>query len=156
MPNYAVTCKGICSFNLVYNVLIQLLPLKGLVLVVYFLNGFWHENEAFPKGSSSNEIIPLLVVFHFPYSKYKDVKICRYQNQNCSLCRTHVVRVVLASHPCRSGDTCVALVLHSCCQCLTRVAPVSLVSPSCCICVARFGPLSLVSSTCVVKIMMIN
>ena len=27
------------------------------------------------KGSSSNEIVPVLVVFHLPYSKYKGVKI---------------------------------------------------------------------------------
>ena len=39
------------------------------------LNAFWHGNEAFPKDSSSNEIVALLVVFHLACSKYKGVKI---------------------------------------------------------------------------------
>ena len=115
-----------CSKNLVYNFLIYILPLKSSVFVGHFSNAFWHGNEAFPKGSSQNEIVPLLVVFHLPYSKYKGVKICfyscRYQNQNFSL----------VSHSCRS----LALVSHSCCSCLTRVALVSLVSHSCCSCLA--------------------
>ena len=122
MRNYAGTCKGICSYNLVYNVLIQLLSLKSLVFVVHFLNAFWHGNETFPKGSSQYEIVPLLVVFHLPYSKYKGVKICfyscRYQNQNFSL----------VSHSCRQCSTRVALVLYSCCLCYTRLALVSFVS----------------------------
>ena len=83
------TCKGICSYYLVYNFLIQFLSLKSLVFVVHFLNAFWHRNKAFPKGSSQNEIVPLLVVFHLPHRKYKGVKICfyscRYQNQFFSL-----------------------------------------------------------------------
>ena len=126
MRNYAGTCKGICSYNLIYNVLIQLLPLKSLVFVVHFLNAFWHGNETFPKGNSQNEIVPLLVVFHLPYSKYNGVKICfypcGYQNQNFSL----------VSHSCRSGSTRVARVsleLYSCRQCRTRVARVR---HSCC------------------------
>ena len=68
------------------------------------------------------EIVPLLVVFDLPYSKYKVVKICsyscRYQNQTFSLvshsrrsCSTHVVLVSFLQHSCR-----------------TRVARVSLVS----------------------------
>ena len=124
MRNYAGTCKGICSYNLVYNVLIQLLPLKSLVFVVHFLNAFWHGNEAFPKGSSQNEIVPLLVIFHLPYSKYRGVKICfyqcHYQNQNCSLvshsCRLCCNRVALVSfvqHSCRTRVTCV---WRSCCK----------------------------------------
>ena len=52
MRNYVGTCKGICSYNLDYNVLIYLLPLKSSVFVVHFLNAFWHENKTFPKGSS--------------------------------------------------------------------------------------------------------
>ena len=63
------TCKGICSYYLVYNFLIQFLSLKSLVFVVHFLNAFWHRNKAFPKGSSQNEIVPLLVVFHLPHRK---------------------------------------------------------------------------------------
>ena len=86
MRNYAGTCKGIFSYNLVYNFLTQPLPLQSSVFVVHFSNAFWHGNKAFPKGSSQNEIVPLLVIFHLPYSKYRNVKICfyscSYQNQN--------------------------------------------------------------------------
>ena len=139
MRNYAGTCKGICSCNLVYNVLMQLFPLKSLVFVVHFLNAFWHGNEAFPKYSSQSEIVPLLVVFHLPYSKYKGVKICfylcRYQNQNFSpvshsrrSCSTRVAIISFVQHSCR---TYIVLVSHSCRQCRTRVAFVSLVSHSC-------------------------
>ena len=133
MRNYAGTCKGICSYNLVYNFLIQLFPLKSLVFVVHFLNAFWHGNETFPKGSSQYEIVPLLVVFHLPYSKYKGVKICfyscRYQNQNFSLvshlCRSCSTRVALVSFVQHSCRTRVRLVSHSCRPCLNRIALVS-------------------------------
>ena len=85
---------------------------------------FWHGNKTFPKGSSQYEIVPLLVVFHLPYSKYKGVKICfyscHYQNQNFSL----------LSHSCHSGSTRVALVPFVLHLCRTRVASVSLVSHS--------------------------
>ena len=117
LHNYAETCKGIWSSGLGYNFLIQLFTLKSLVFVVHCLNAFWQGNETFPKGSSLNEIFPLLVVFHLPYSKYKGVKICfyscLYENQNFSL----------VSHWCRS--------------CSTRVALLSLVQHSCWIRVAR-------------------
>ena len=133
LHNYAETCKGIWSSGLGYNFLIQLFTLKSLVSVVHCLNAFWHGNETFPKGSSQNEIVPLLVVFHLPYSKYKGVKICfypcRYQNQNFSL----------VLHSCRSCSTRVALVSflqHSCRSCLTCVALVLLVSNSCRWCLA--------------------
>ena len=46
MRNYAGTCKGIWNYNLVYEFLIQLLPLKSLVFKVHFSNEFWHGNEA--------------------------------------------------------------------------------------------------------------
>ena len=132
MRNYAEMCEGIWSYNLVYNFLIQLLP----VFVVHFLIAFWHENEALLKGCSQNEIVPFLVIFHLPYSKYKGVKIyfysCRYQNQNFSLawhsCHSCSTRAALVSFVQHSCYTCVAIVLllyHSCC---TRVAHVPLVS----------------------------
>ena len=133
MRNYTGTYKGICSYNLVYNFLIQFLPLKSSAFVVHFLNPFWHENEAFSKGSSQNEIVPLLVIFHLPYSKYKGVKICfyscRYQNESFSL----------VLHCCRSCSTRVALVSfvqHLCRLCLTRVASVAFLSHSCRSCLA--------------------
>ena len=125
LRNYSVTCKSICSYyNLVYNFLMQLFSLESLVFLVQFLNVFRHGKETFPKSSSQNEIVPLLIVFHLPYSKYKGVKICfyscRYQNQNFSLvshscrqCSTCVTLVSLASHSCRIR---VARAWHSCCK----------------------------------------
>ena len=131
MCNYAETCKGICGYNLVYNFLIQLLPLKSSVFVVHFSNAFWHGKKIFPRVSSQNEIVPLVVIFHLPYSKYRGLKICfyscRYQNQ--------VFSVKL--HSCRSCSNHVVLVSHSCRSFLTRVALVSLLSHSCRIPVAR-------------------
>ena len=123
------------SYNQVYNFLIYLLSLKSSVFVVHFSNAFWHGNEAFPKGSSQNEIVPVFVIVHLPLSEYRGVKICfyscSYQNQNFHSCCTLVVRVALVSHQCRSCSTCVALVLlvsHSCCTRLSHVAFMSLVS----------------------------
>ena len=130
MRNYAGTCKSICSYNLVHNFLIQLLPLKSSVFVVHFSNAFQHGNEAFPEVSFQNEIVSLLVIFHLPYSKYRGVKICFcsccYQNQNFSL----------VSHSCRSCSTHVVLMLHLCRTRVARSALVSLVSHSCCSCLA--------------------
>ena len=127
MCNYVETCKGICSCNLVYNFLMQLFPLKILVFVAHFLNAFWHGKETFPKSSSQNEIAPLLIVFHLPYSKYKGMKMYfysrRYKIKIFRLCRTRVVRVALVSHPC--------------CSCLTRAALVLLVLHWCCTRAAR-------------------
>ena len=131
MRNYAGTCKGICSYNLIYNVLIQLLPLKSLVFVVHFLNAFWHGNEAFPKGSSQNEIVPLLVVFYLLYSKYVFTSVV-IKIKNFHSCRTRVVRVALVSHSCHwcnSRVVLVSFVQRSC-------ALVSLVSHSCGPCLA--------------------
>ena len=93
------------------------------------------------------EIVPLLVVFHLPQSKYKGVKICvyscRYQNQNCSLvshpcrlCSSHVAIVSFLQHSCRTCVARVSLVSHLCCQCCFRVAFVLLVSHSCLSCLA--------------------
>ena len=125
MGNYEGTCKEICSYNLVYNLLIQLLPLKSSVFVVLFSNAFWHRNKASPKGSFQNGIVPLLVIFHLSYSNYRGTVMCfhscRYQNQI----------FLLLSHLCCSCSTCVALVPHSCCSCLTRVALVLHLCHSC-------------------------
>ena len=139
MRNYARICKSICSYNLIYKFLIQLLPLKSSVFMVHFSNAFQHGNEAFPEVSSQNEIVPLLVIFHLPYSKYKSVKICfylcRYQNQNVSLvshlcrsCSTRVALVSFVQHSCCTSVALVLLVSHSCRQCCIRVARVALVS----------------------------
>ena len=133
----------------------QLFPLKNFVFVVHFLNAFWHGKETFPKSSSQNEIVPLVIVFHLPYSKYKVVKICfyscRYKFKIFHSCRTRVVCVAVTSHSCRQCSNCVLLVSHSFHSCLTSVAVLSLVSYSCYIRVARVALVSLVCGTCVIN-----
>ena len=133
--NYAETCKGICNYNLVYNFSMQLFQLKILVFVVHFLKAFWHGKEIFPKSSSQNEIVSLLIIFHLPYSKHKAVKIC----------------FSLLSHSCRTHVVSVALVSHLCHTLVILVSLVSLLSHSCCIRVARVALMSLVSGTRVVN-----
>ena len=143
MRNYAGSRKGICSYYLMYTFLVQLLRLKSSVFMVIFLNAFWYGNEAFPKGSSQNEVATLLIVFHLPYTKHWGVKMFLLVSSLKSKffarvapvlfaqhsCRTHFVRVALASHPCHtfaalvslSCHTSVALVWHSCRSCLVVV-----------------------------------
>ena len=118
-----VTSKGICSCNLVYNFLIQLLSLKSSVFAVHFSNALWYENEAFPKCSSQNEIVSLHVTFLLPYSEYRGVKICFYS------CHYQNQIFPLVSHSCLSCSTRVISVSHLCC---TRVARVGRVWHSCC------------------------
>ena len=128
--NYAGTCKDICSYNLMYNFLIQLLPLKGLVFVGHFLIAFLHGNETFPNGSSQYEIVPHFVVFHSPYSKYKGFKkmllsksrfftrvaLVSFVQHSRRTCVTHVASFALVLHPCRLYCTRVARVWLSCCK----------------------------------------
>ena len=91
------------------NSLIQILPLKGSVFVVHFSNAFWHENEAFPKVSSQNEIVPLLVIFHLPYSKYRGVKMFLFLLLSTSKFFTCVALVLFVQHSCRTRVFRVAL-----------------------------------------------
>ena len=125
MRNYAGTCKCICTYTLVCNFLIQVLPLPSSVLVEYFSNAFWHGNKTFPKGSSQNEIVLLLIVFPLPYSQHRGVKICfhpcHYQNQTFSL----------VSYLCRTRVALVSFVLNLCLNCFVRFALVSLLSGNC-------------------------
>ena len=95
--------------------------------MVHFLNAFWNGINAFPKSSSWIEIVPPLVVFHLPYSKYEGVKICLYS------CCTRVVCVAFVSSLYGSG--------------VARGSPVSLVSHSYHIRVGRVALVSLVSGT---------
>ena len=80
---------------------------KVQFFVAHFSNAVLHGKEAFPKASSSNQIVPYLVIFHLPYSQYRGVKIrfhsFHYQDQNFSLLH----------HSCRSCLTRVAQVWHS-------------------------------------------
>ena len=131
MRNYAGTCKGICSYNLVYNFLMQLFPLKSLVFVVHFLNAFWHGKETFPKSSSQNEIVPLLIVFHLPYGKYKGVEMFLLVSLSKSKFFACVALVSVVQHSCRTRVVSVSLVSHSCRYCRTRVAFVSHSCRSC-------------------------
>ena len=123
MRNYAGTRKGICSYSLVYNFLIQLLRLQGSVCLVHFSNAFWHGNDAFPKVSSQNEIVPLLVILSHIANR-----------QGVKMFSLLPLFSLLSKY-----FTCVALVSfmqHSCRSCCTRVALVSLVSRSCRSCLA--------------------
>ena len=45
MRNYAGTCEGIYSDNLMQN-------FQSSVFVMHFSSAFWHGYEEFPKGSS--------------------------------------------------------------------------------------------------------
>ena len=142
MRNYAGSRKGICSYYLMYTFLVQLLRLKSSVFMVIFLNAFWYGNEAFPKGSSQNEVATLLIVFHLPYTKHWDVKYVFtrvvIKIKIFRSCRTRVVRIALMSHSFCSCSTCVAPVSHFCRTritflshfCRTRVALMSLVPSS--------------------------
>ena len=80
MRNYAETCQGICSYNLVYNLFVYLLPLKRSVFVVQFSKTFQHGKETFPKHRSQTKIVPLLVIFHLTYSLYRSVNVAILQN----------------------------------------------------------------------------
>ena len=51
MRNYAETYKGICGYNLAYNVFVYLLSLKVSAFVVHFSDAFWHGKEALAKHS---------------------------------------------------------------------------------------------------------
>ena len=127
-----------CSYNMVYNFLVYLLPLKSPVFVVQFQNAFWLRNNAFSKGSFQNEMVPLLIIFHLPYSKqgcanmlllvsllkskfFTRFALMLFVQHSCC---THVVRVALALHLCHTCVACVSLVLHSFCSCCNRVARV--------------------------------
>ena len=119
MRSYAGTCKRICSYNLVYNFLIQLLLLQTSIFVVHLSNAFWYRNKAFPKGISQNEIVPLLLIFHIV-------------NKGVQKLRKYVfTRVVIKI----KIFTCVALALfvqNSCCTRVVRVPLMPRVSHSCC------------------------
>ena len=121
---------------------LKILPLKSSVFVVHFSNVIWHGNEALTKGISKNEFVPLLLIFHLQYSKYRGVKICfylcHYQNQSAPIVlHLCVVHVVLVLHSYLSCSIRIALVLHSCCSCLTHVVCVALVLHSSCTRVTR-------------------
>ena len=87
------------SYNQVYNFLIYLLSLKSSVFVVHFSNAFWHGNEAFPKGSSQNEIVPPLVIFHLPCSTR-----VAFVSHSCCSCLTRVARVARVQRSCYKLD----------------------------------------------------
>ena len=126
------------SYNFVYNFLIFLLLLKSSVFVAHFLNVFWHGNESFSKGSSQNEVVRLLVIFHLPYSKCRGVKNVF----------TQVIIKIKIFHSRYTRVFHVAVMLHLCCSCSTRVTRVSLALHSCHLCCTRVLFVSLVSHSC--------
>ena len=117
----------VCSYNLVYNFLMLLLPLKSPVFVVHFSNAFWYVNKAFAEFSSWNEIVPVLVIFHLPYCENMFLLVSLSKSKFF----TRVTLTSFVQHSCLTRVVRVALVLPLCCTCVTRVSLVSLVSHSC-------------------------
>ena len=123
MHNYAGRCKCICSYNLVYNILIQLLPLQSSVFVVHFSNAFWHGNEAFLKVVLRMKLLLSLKSFtcHIVNAGLRKFVFIRV------IIKIESVRGAHLSHPCCSCRAPVAfvslvsLVSHSCCSCLALV-----------------------------------
>ena len=107
MRNYPGTCKDICSYNSVYNFLIQLLPLPSFSFCGALFKRILACEQGISKGRPQNEIVPVLGIFHVPYSKYRGVKICFHS------CRRQNQFFSLVSHSCR---TRVARIWHSCCK----------------------------------------
>ena len=133
MRNYAGTFKGICRYNPVYNLLIQLLPLQSSDFVVDFSSAFWHGNEPFPKGSSQkNEIVPFLEIFYLLLQGCENMfSLVLLSKSNFFTC---VALMSFVQHSCRTRVVCVALVSlvsDSCHTRVVRVALVLLVSHSC-------------------------
>ena len=52
MRNYAETCKGICGYNLVYNIFVYFLSLISSLFAVHFPSAFKYGKEALPKHDS--------------------------------------------------------------------------------------------------------
>ena len=130
VTNYAGTCKGICGYDLVYNFLIQLLPLQNPVFMVYFSNAFWYGNEAFLKVVLRIKLLHSLQSFtchmvNIGERKYiftrVVIKVFSLESYSCCLCNTRLVCEALLSHSCRSCHTCVVFVSHSCRLCLALV-----------------------------------
>ena len=131
--------------------------IKNFNFVVRFLNAFRHGNKTFSKVTSQNQISPLLVVFHLPYSNHKGVKICFnscrcqnqiffkiFQNSRVALvsfvqhsCGTRVTLMPLVQHSCRACAAFMLLVFHSCRICVTSIALVLRWCCSRCTCVTR-------------------
>ena len=125
MLNYTGKCKDICSCNLVYNVLIELLLLQSSVFLVDFSNPFWHANENFPKDSLQNETVPFLFNLLFfiqliGVRKYVFTRVLVKTKLSHS-CHTRVALVSFLQQQC-------AVMSHLCRSCLTCVSIMSLVS----------------------------
>ena len=150
MRSYAGTCKGI--FQLQSRASVYFFSYSFCHYILQFLwctfqTHFAMGNKAFPKSSFQNRIVPFLVIFHFPCSKYKVVEICfqscRYQNQNFSI-------VSFSCCSCSTGVTLICFVQHSCCIHVFRISLVLLMLHSCQIRVsgvARVSLMLLLSST---------
>ena len=135
MRNYTGTRKGI---NVQLQSSVYLFDISFAIKKFSFCGAIfksilaWERGIELPKGSSQNQVVRLLVIFHLPYIKCMGVKICfyscHYQNQNFSLvlhsCRSCRNRAALASfiqHSCHACVALVSLVSHSCCTRFARV-----------------------------------
>ena len=131
MRNYAGTREGICSHSLVYNFLILLLRLQSSVFVAHFSNAFTRGNDAFPKVSSQNEVVPLLVILSHIANRQECENVFTLVTlftlikiKIFHLCRTRVIYVALVSFVLRSRCARVALALYLCRSCRASVARV--------------------------------
>ena len=112
MRNYVGTCKGIFSYNLVYNFFDIAFAITKFSFCSALLNAFWHGNKSFLKGSFQNVSSPCNLSFSIQPTQ--GVKICfhlaRCENPN------FFNRVVLVSFVQHSCHTRVACVWHACCK----------------------------------------
>ena len=125
MHNYVGTCKSFYDYNVVYNVLIEFLPLQSLVFVTHFQTyfdlgtmNFWkviHRMKLFLSLHFSICHIIIIGIWKYVFTcvviKMKVFQSCR----NCVVC---IALVPLVPQSC---CTCVALVLHSYSSCLALV-----------------------------------
>ena len=134
---------GICSYNLVYNFTIQLIAYSYIAFAIKkfsFCGALFKRILGWERGISKRqfiEVVPLLVVFHLTFSKYKGVKMFLLMTLSKSKFFTRVALVSFVQHSCRSWSTRVALVSHLCRSCFTRIASVALVLHLCHSCRTR-------------------
>ena len=110
----AGTCKGICSYNLVCNFLIQLCHYKVQFLWFTFQMHFGMGTKHFYKLVLRMKLFLSLqsLICHIA-----NIRVCENIFSTCSLSKSKfLTRVALVSNSCRSCRTRVVQVWHSCCK----------------------------------------
>ena len=124
-------CAQICGnvqWHLQLQFSVQLFDVAFSIKKFSFCGAFFKHILAWKRDISKKWFLewncssPYSLVFHLPYSEYKDVKMFLLMLLSKSKIFTHVALVSLVKHLC-----------HYCC---TRVALMSLISHSCCSCLA--------------------